>query len=301
MNNRPVIYHNRYTGRTEEEKVCAGGWLRWLYGNALGRVIRRALFRRAVFSRLAGWWMRRPGSRTRIPYFISEYGIDAEEFEIPSEGFQCFNDFFIRRLKPGARPVDGSPASAVFPADGRHLGFQEVSETGRFPVKGEVLNTGQLLPDTAQAERYREGALVISRLCPADCHRFHFPAAGIPRPGKLADGAYDSVNPLALKGSWRIFTQNKRAWNIIQTERFGDILMMEIGAMAVGTIVQTYTPDTPAEKGAEKGYFQFGGSTILTLFEKGRVRLAGDLTEQTRRGRELYARMGDVMGSLHAE
>jgi len=138
---------------------------------------------------------------------------------------------------------------------------------------------------------------VLSRLCPVDYHRFHFPANGTPGTPRLINGSLWSVNPIALRRNLAYLWENKRMVTILETPRFGRVVLMEIGATNVGSINQTYSPGQPVQRGDEKGFFAFGGSATATIFEPGRVKLAEDLVEQTSLGRELYARMGTKMGS----
>jgi phosphatidylserine decarboxylase len=240
--------------------------------------------------------MNRPGSRARIAPFIRDYGVDASEFAKKPEEFTSFNDFFIRQLKPGARPVDAAPASVVFPADGRHLGFEDISQADGIFVKGQRFDLPTLLNDAPLSERFHKGTAVTSRLCPVDYHRFHFPAAGVPGAPQLINGPLYSVNPIALRQNIRYLWENKRVITRLETPDLGLVLILEIGATNVGSIVQTFTAGQSVTKGKEKGCFRFGGSSMMTLFEPGRVRLAEDLVENSRQCRELYARVGDRLG-----
>jgi phosphatidylserine decarboxylase len=105
------------------------------------------------------------------------------------------------------------------------------------------------------------------------------------------------VNPIALRQQLAFLWENRRSITEVQTILFGRVILVEIGATNVGSIVQTFRPGRPVARGAEKGCFRFGGSSIITLFEPGRLRLADDLIEQSRLGRELFARVGDFMGA----
>ncbi|PAW75622.1 MAG: phosphatidylserine decarboxylase [Pedosphaera sp. Tous-C6FEB] len=270
--------------------------LRWIYGNPLGRLALHAVAKRAFFSRWYGRRMDAPASRAKVAPFIWEYQVDTSEFAAPPATFLTFNEFFYRKLKSSARPISGDAHTAVFPADGRHLGFQDVSQVEGIFVKGQVFTLSDLLQDTGLALRYQRGAMVLSRLCPVDYHRYHFPVGGMATEPSLINGWLYSVNPLALRQNIRIFTENKRAITRIDSPEFGQVLMLEVGATCVGSFEYTFKPNTRVQKGAEKGYFKFGGSSTITLFEPGRVRLAEDLIEQTAQHRELYARMGDSLG-----
>jgi phosphatidylserine decarboxylase len=293
----PIQFFNRYTGRVETEQVYGEGFLRWAYGNPLGRLSLHALVKRAGFSHWYGKRMDAPASRLRIAPFISMYGVKEEEFAEPADSYRTFNQFFYRKLKPGARPLDPDRNAAVFPADGRHLGFVDVSKLDGIFVKGQVFDLRKLLGDDALAEKFRDGTMLLSRLCPVDYHRFHFPVAGVPGAPRLIEGPLFSVSPIALRRNIHIFTENKRAVCRIESEGFGTVAMLEIGATCVGSFEYTFTPGRRVEKGAEKGYFKFGGSSTITLFERGRIQLAPDLIEYSQRGTEVYARVGDRMGT----
>lgn len=296
MSMQPVRYFNRYTGQIETEEIYGEKFLRWAYGNPLGRLCLHAVVKHALFSRWYGWRMNRPASRRKIAPFIARYRVRTDEFDQPPESFRSFNEFFCRHLKPSARPIAPGEGTAVFPADGRHLGFGTVSEMEGVFVKGQVFELGQLLQDPALASRYRDGTMVVSRLCPTDYHRFHFPAAGVPDQPRILPGPLCSVNPVALRRNIRILATNKRALSRLVSDRFGQVLMLEIGATNVGSLRYTYTPGRSVPKGAEKGCFEFGGSSIILLFEKGRLRLADDLLRQSAQGLELFAQVGDRMG-----
>ena len=291
-----IQYFNRYTGKVEQEDVYGGGYLRWTYGNPLGRLSLHALVKRAAFSRWYGWRMDQPASRKKVLPFIETFRLNASEFADSPECYTTFNEFFYRKLKPEARPIAKDSNAAVFPADARHLGFQNISKIEGIFVKGAVFDLATLLQDENLAKRYHEGAMVLSRLCPVDYHRFHFPVGGISGAPRQIDGPLFSVNPIALKQNIRIFTSNKRAITEIDSPEFGKVLMLEIGATCVGSFEHTYKPG-PIEKGAEKGFFKFGGSSTITIFEPNRVSLAADLLEKSKEGMELYARIGDVMGT----
>ncbi len=295
MHDAPIQFFNRYTSSIETEQIYGESWLRWIYGTPTGRLALWAVARRAWFSHWYGWRMDQPASRAKIAPFLARYGITPDDFTKRPEEFTSFNDFFYRTLKHGARPVDSAEDSVVFPADGRHLGFQNPAQIAGVFVKGQSFDLPALLGDAALAERYQGGALVFSRLCPVDYHRFHFPLAGVPSEPRLIDGLLESVNPIALRRRLSILWENKRVLTRLETERFGTVLLLEIGATNVGGIVQTYRPSAAVEKGAEKGYFRFGGSSTITFFEPGRVRLAEDLVENSRHCGELYARVGDRM------
>jgi len=294
----PIRYFNRDTKSYETEQVYGESFLRWTYGNPLGAIALETLVKRRFFSAWYGKRMSTPQSASRVAPFIANYHLDPADFADPSDSFGSFNEFFYRKLNPQARPIDPDDSIAVFPADGRHLGFERASAIEGVFVKGQKFDLPELLGDTTLASRYADGTLILSRLCPVDYHRFHFPVAGTPTETRLIEGPLFSVSPIALRKRLAYLWTNKRPLTQLQTRQFGTVLLLEIGATCVGTIHQTFTPGKPAEKGAEKGYFAFGGSSTITIFEPGTVQLAADLRDHSSRLTELYAKIGSPMASL---
>jgi phosphatidylserine decarboxylase len=290
-----IRYFNRHTGNLETEKVYGEGFLRWTYGHPAGGLARWAFVRRPFFSAWYGRKMSTPESAKRVEPFIAHYDLDPSEFAEKPGDFVSFNDFFSRKLKPSARPIDPAEDSVVFPADGRHLGFHKASAIQGVFVKGQKFNLPALLGDESLAAKYADGALVLSRLCPVDYHRFHFPAAGVPGPVRTIDGPLYSVSPIALRKRLAYLWTNKRTITRLETPNLGTVLLLEIGATCVGTIVQTYRDGHEVRKGDEKGYFAFGGSSTITIFEPGAVRLEADLLDHSSRQTELYAKVGTRM------
>lgn len=292
-----IVYFDRYKNSTCVEKIYGDKALRWTYGSLAGRISLNVLVKRAIFSYWYGWRMDQPSTREKIGPFIKQYGLDPAEFLCDVKDFKNFNEFFFRKLKPEARPINADPLSVVFPADGRHLCVPDLSQCDGLFVKGEMFSLEELLQDQKLADRYAKGSLLLSRLCPVDYHRFHFPAAGIPGATRLIKGPLYSVNPIALCRNIHILARNKRCVTELQTEAFGKVLLLEIGATCVGSICQTFKAGQSVSKGSEKGYFRFGGSSTITIFEPGRVRFDQDLIDNSKQHRELYARIGDHLGS----
>jgi len=289
-----IEFFNRYTQSIETESVYGENFLKWTYHNPFGKIALHSFVKRPFFSTWYGNRMNQPKSKQKILPFIEKYQLDAREFiKKPSE-FSHFNDFFYRQLTPQSRPTASS--AIVFPADGRHLGFQKASEISGVFVKGQSWNLTELLASQELAKKYKDGSLVLSRLCPVDYHRFHFPCEGTPSPTKEIQGPLFSVSPIALRKQLSYLWQNKRTITELKTPHLGSVLIIEIGATCVGSIKQSYRADQIVDKGQEKGYFQFGGSSTITIFEPNRIQLAQDLLEHSSKQRELYARVGDSMG-----
>jgi phosphatidylserine decarboxylase len=296
LNPNPIRFHDRYDGTTKTEKVYGERWLRLAYNNPVGRFAVWLLVRRRLFSRYYGWKMNQRGSDMLIYKFVSDYDVDVSEFAKSPFDYNTFNQFFHRALKPECRPIAPGEGVAVLPADGRHLAFQDVDNAQGFYVKGAKFTLLELLGDETVANLFARGSMLISRLCPSDYHRFHFPVSGTPAEARLVRGCLYSVSPIALRRNIRYLILNKRFVTLIDSPEFGTVAMVEVGATNVGSIVQTYIANQNAAKGLEKGLFAFGGSCVITLFAANRIQFDADILAQSAQCMETYARMGDHLG-----
>ena len=288
----PIQYYERETGQLKTEKVAGEKWLVWLYYNPIGEATLWTLAKRKLVSSVYGKMMDRTSSGKRIHAFIEDFDIDMSV--VREQEFKNFNDFFTRKLKDNARPVDTSLNIVISPADGKILAYADISNSD-FIIKGFRFDVSSFLDDSVLAQKYLEGTLIIIRLAPVDYHRFHFPVSGNLTPGKKIEGDYYSVNPFALRKKAEIFFLNKREYSIISNPLFGDVIMAEVGATMVGGIVQTYMGNS-AKKGDEKGYFKFGGSTVVLLFEKSKINIDKDILINTANGYETAVKMGERIG-----
>ncbi|MBA3815153.1 MAG: phosphatidylserine decarboxylase [Parachlamydiaceae bacterium] len=297
----PITYIDRKTGKVEQEQVYGAkalnllygkGWLTTFFGGPIAHLCARLPF----FSAFFGYLKTRPSSVNQIAPFIKNFKIDTSEFQDHQQSFTTFNDFFIRKLKPSARPIAVDKDLAIIPADGRYWFYQHYNLAEGIIVKGERFDLKTLLDNKELANEYSEGAMVIARLCPTDYHRFHFPCDCLPGETKLINGWLYSVNPMAIKKDLQIFTQNKRTLCELETKKFGKVLFLEVGATFVGAIHQTYTPQKPCAKGDEKGYFSFGASSLILLFKPNTIIFDTDLVEATKNHLEIRCLMGQSMG-----
>ncbi len=291
-----IQFFNRSKGTVETECVYGENWLKLIYDNPFGKLLLWAAVKKSWFSRWYGWRLSQPASKARIRPFIRKYKLDEEEFDSDPEGFRSFNEFFSRKLKPDARPIEQENAVAVFPADGRHLGVQDLSANLGFYVKGQKFDLPKLFQSEELAGRFRKGSLIISRLCPVDYHRFHAPVSGIISEARLINGSLFSVNPIALRKRLSVFWENKRYLCMIDSDYHGKVAQFIVGATCVGSATFTFSQNQRVEKGEELGYFSFGGSSVLTLFEKDRLRISEDVQQHSQANIETYAKMGEEMG-----
>ena len=291
-----IQFFNRSKRTVETERVYGENWLKLIYDNPFGKLLLWAAVKKSWFSRWYGWRMSQPASKARIRPFIRKYKLDEEEFDSDPEGFRSFNEFFSRKLKPDARPIEQENAVAVFPADGRHLGVQDLSANLGFYVKGQKFDLPKLFQSEELAGRFRKGSLIISRLCPVDYHRFHAPVSGKISEARLINGSLFSVNPIALRKRLSVFWENKRYLCMIDSDYHGKVAQFIVGATCVGSATFTFSQNQRVKKGEELGYFSFGGSSVLTLFEKDRLRISEDVQQHSQANIETYAKMGEEMG-----
>lgn len=297
---KAVHYINRLTGKPEEENIYGESAIRLLYGNGFfqrtfGRALLHLFGKWPCISAIYGYLQKKASSKKKILPFIKEYKVDSSEFAVSHDQFQSFNDFFIRHLKPTARPIASGNHTAIIPADGRYLVYDKIETSALFAMKGRQYTIESFLQDPS-AKRYLGGSLVMARLCPTDCHRFYFPVDGTPGESRLINGKLFSVNPIAIKNNPWIFFENKRYVTYIESPVFGTVAFVEIGATNVGSVIQTYTPGHSYKKGDEKGFFSFGGSALAIFFERGRIELAEDLLSCRKDGLERLCLIGQPLG-----
>ncbi len=296
MKLKEIRYICRKTNSILTEKVPGEIFLKFLYYNPFGKLPLELLVKRKFLSSFYGKQMDKENSKNKIKKFVKANNINLNESIKSINEFTSFNDFFFRKLKPNSRKIGNG---IVSPADGKIIAFKTLNQWDTFFIKGTEFNLNTYLNNNNLFEKYKNGTMVIVRLAPADYHRYHFPTHGKIRKGIKIRGNYYSVSPYAIKDNFKIFCENKRELAILETKKYGDILLSEIGATMVGGINQTYTPNSMVSKGDEKGFFSFGGSSIMMLFEKGKVKIDSDIIENTKKGYETKVYMGEKIGELN--
>ncbi|MCJ8329558.1 MAG: phosphatidylserine decarboxylase [Lentisphaeria bacterium] len=283
-----IEYRKRGSEVPVEEVVMTGGLINWSYQDDSDSMMKKLVFSSSFISKCVGFYFSSLFSRGMIEKSIKNLGIDSEEFEADVSTFRNFNDFFIRRLKPACRPFSSDPTIFASPGDGR-LTIYPATKGQSIPVKGCKFSIKELL---AGSTNFEESDICVLRLCPADYHRFHFPCDGEITKTVDLGGMYHSVNPVALDTGINVFCLNKRTLTFIDTENFGQVAFVEVGAFAVGSIIQTYESKT-IKKMDEKGYFKFGGSTIILVTEKGKLKYDEELIENSKNGYETLVKVGE--------
>ncbi len=272
----------------QAQRESAG--LRFLYHTVPGRVFLRLLSARWV-SRLCGAFLDSPLSKPMIGRFFRKNGIDRADY-LP-EKYRCFNDCFCRRIRPELRPIDRTPEHLIAPCDGL-LSVYRATDDAVLPVKQSLYRLPELLGDTAEAERYRDGWVFVFRLCVSHYHRYCYAEEGNKGPTRFIRGRLHTVRPIALE-QVPVFTENCRACTVIETERFGALAQIEVGAMLVGRIRNLHDGERHVLRGEEKGYFQYGGSTVMLLVERDAIAVPQALLDATAQGAETPVRIGEAV------
>ena len=239
--------------------------LKFLYETVPGRVLLKLLSARGV-SKFAGHLMDSRLSRPIIPGFIRKNHIDLSDYL--EEEYPSFNAFFCRRVRPEARPVAGGDC-VICPCDGL-MSVYPITDDTVLPVKQSAYTLEALLKDASLARKFAGGTCFVFRLCVNHYHRYCYPVSGEKGGNRFLPGVLHTVRPIALRNR-PVFAENCREYTVTDTERYGRVLQMEVGAMLVGKILNNDGVGY-VKKGAEKGCFLYGGSTIILLFQKDAVR-----------------------------
>lgn len=264
--------------------------LSFLYHTAAGRFLLKGLTAPPL-SRLVGRYLDSRFSRIHIAGFVRRNGIDLTGCE--KQSFSSFNDCFTRTLRPDQRPVNMDPNALISPCDGL-LSVFPIEPDRVFAVKGSRYTLSELLGGSEIAGQYGGGLCLIFRLCVGDYHRYCYMDWGAKGENHFLPGVLHTVRPIAL-ASCPVFTQNCREYTVLNTEHFGPVTQIEVGALLVGRI-QNHQGAGTFQKGQEKGLFLYGGSTILLLLEPNRARLLPELLAQCQAGQETPVRQGQTLG-----
>lgn len=270
--------------RTQEEL------LQKLYGTAAGRQLLRVLVRPCI-SKAAGRFLDSRLSVGCISPFLAKSHIDMGEYE--EEDYESYNQFFTRRIKEGRRNFSKEASVLCAPCDSR-LSVYPVEEDGVFIIKNTVYSIQSLLRNSFLEEKYMGGTLCIFRLTVSDYHRYCYVDNGIKTKNHHIPGVFHTVTPVE-EGQHPVYTENTREFSVLKSENFGNILMMEVGALLVGKIVNHHGK-LAVKRGMEKGYFEFGGSTVILIFQKDKVVIDEDILANSREGFETLVKMGEGIG-----
>ena len=262
-----------------------------LYQTLPGRIFLKLLTQPAL-SHFAGCMLNTKASRCLIKPFIRNNQIDMSQYE--KVHYKSYNEFFSRKIRPECRPVDPDPAHMIAPCDSK-LTIVPIDTKSRFTLKHTPYTLASLLQNKALADQYMGGYALIFRLAVEDYHRYCYVCDGKKGKNIRIPGVLHTVNPIA-NDHFPIYKENSRQYSILRSKTWGDILMMEVGALLVGKIVN-YHERALVHRGQEKGYFQFGGSTVVLLFQPNTLIPDADLLENSRLGLETVVHFGEKIGT----
>ena len=281
-----MIYYDRKTKITQNVKDSKP--LMFLYKKVPGRIILKIITRKSI-SKVFGLLTKTKLSTIYIKSYIKKNNIDMTRFE--SKKYKNFDDFFTRKLINIKPKKDINKNLLISPCDSKLLSYK-IDNDLTITVKNSKYNIENLIKEKVPQE-YQEGICLVFRLCPDNYHRYHaFDDCKIEKPKKI-NGILHTVNPISYD-NYQVFTENQREVSLLQTENFDDVYQIEIGALNIGKIHNNNK--TTLKRYEEKGYFSFGGSTIILLFKKDIITLDDDIKEYSKLGIETKIQYQEVIG-----
>ena len=277
------------------EKQFADKKLHLLYKTPTGRLLLRVAISRRWFSNLLAVPNNLQRSTRKIPAFIKEFEIDMERFE--KANYKSFNDFFTRRINPKNTPQIPKADILAAPADAKLLAYP-INEQLCLSIKEMPYKVSDLLGNLQHSANFSGGMCLVFRLTVDDYHRFSYIDSGTLIESQNLPGTLHTVGPYS-DGKIKVLSQNHRIVSLLKTENFGKVAEIDVGALMVGRICIHKKPNF--SKGEERGYFSYGGSTIVLLFEAGKIELCEDIRQQSQNGIETRVRLGDKVGRKFSE
>lgn len=281
------MLYNRETKEYFEQKESIV--LVFLYKTFIGRLILKILTKKWI-SNLVARYMQSPLSKLKIKRFIKKNKINMDDYI--DDNYYCFDDFFSRKIKENKRVLKKDSNLLIAPCDGK-LSVYKIDENTNLNIKNSNYSIEELLQDKELAKNYHDGYCLIFRLCIDDYHHYSFIDDGKVIKKKNIKGKLHTVRPISHKYK-KVFSENSRKYCLLKTSNFGNIIQMEVGALLVGKIVNNDLKKF--NRGDEKGYFRFGGSTIILLFEKDKIIVDDDILKFTEDNVEVIVKMFDVIG-----
>lgn len=293
-----INYYNRQNKIMETEKVVGDKSIKAIYSTPIGKGVLELFLKKRLFTKLYGSYCDTEYSSKKIDNFIKEYDINMNRYKKNfSFEFNSFNDFFTRELKSDHLNINKDKSTLISPCDGKLLAYSNINVDKIIQVKDFTYSLKELIGDETLANTYSNGLCLVFRLCPTDYHRFHFIDNGFCSTTSKIPGTYYSVNPIALENKAKLFCQNKREWSLLNSDNFDKVLYVEVGASCVGTIIQSYDSESKITRGEEKGYFKFGGSTVILFIKDGICKIDDDILEHSKEGIETSVMFSESIGT----
>lgn len=282
------MYYDRKTKNFVDETEYQKELLHFLYNTACGRFLLKIIIARPWFSKVRGIYQKSSLSRKNIVPFINKYHVDIDG-DYASKHYKNFNDFFIRHKNINIAP---DANVLISPADSKMQIF-DITDELILQIKQSKYCVEDLIQDKDIAQFYAGGKCLVFRLAVDDYHRYHFIDDGKIVSKKKIKGELHTVRPIAER--YNIFTRNAREVTVLDTINLGRIVYIEVGALLVGKI--NNHNKTTFQKHEEKGYFEFGGSTIVVLINKN-VEFDSDILKANSQGYETKVFAGEKIGLI---
>ncbi len=274
----------RKTNEIIEEKSPKGA--NFLYKNLFGRVILSLATKRFVSS-IAGWYLNRKKSTKYIKGFIESNNIDMSDYV--ERDYKSFNDFFSREIKPNKRIFSKDKKDFCAPSDSKLIVYK-ITKDQEFTIKEKKYTIKRILRDEELAKEYENGYFMVFRLSVDDYHRYAYIDNGRVLSNKKIKGKYHTVGPIAFERH-KVYEENHREYDVLETENFGKIVQMEVGAMMVGKIVNH--DKKTFKRAEERGYFLFGGSTIVIMVKDNVIKIDKDILDNSKKNIETKIKQGE--------
>ena len=284
-----MIYIRRQRNSKENIITESSKTLSFLYDSVLGRCILKLLTKRFV-SNLIGFYMNSKISRLKIKKFVEKNNINTFEYEY--KNYKSYNDFFTRKVIPYKRPINARKDIFISPCDSQMTAYK-INEDLTLNIKDAYYDINSLV-DKDILNDYIDGYALVFRLSTDNYHRYCYIDSGSKGINHHIEGIFHTVQPIALK-HYNFYKTNSREYTILNTNNFGKVIQVEVGAMGVGRIVNNHQVYT-YKKGEEKGYFEFGGSTIVLLVKKNIINVDKDILENSSEGIETIVKYGEGIG-----
>lgn len=261
----------------------------FLYETAIGRFFLKGITKPFI-SKIYGKYNDSRLSKRKIAPFIRKHKIDMQDYE--EKEYKSFNDFFTRKVKKEKREISKNKNDFIACADSRVMVYK-VSEDLLFNVKQSTYSVESILQNKNLAEKYKNGLCIVFRLCVDDYHRYSFIDDGILKNTYQISGRLHTVSPIVYS-HYKVFHENTRQVSILETENFKTVTEVDVGALMVGKIVNH--KKEKFQKGEEKGYFEFGGSTVILFLEKDQVEIDKKILDYSKKNIEVKVKLGTVIG-----
>jgi phosphatidylserine decarboxylase len=295
-----LAYYDRQSGQRHTERVFAAGFLHWSYNSRLGRALTQWVLAQPAVSRCCGWMARRAWSKRLIEPFARRMHVDISDVSRFTRPFLCFNDFFVREYVGPMESTAVGPSVCISPSDGKVLILRDLKPQQTVRVKRSCFNLQQLLGNERLGDQFAGGSAVIVRLGLSDYHHFHFPVTGTPGPARVIPGKLYAGGPYGLRKPTPFYVENHRMVTLIDSDLYGTVAQVEIGAFTVGSIRQQFTPGEQVHRGQKKGHFELGGSTVVLVFAAATIEFDTDLSRNSQQEIETRVRLGESIGRASA-